>query len=161
VIGGALGWLASVGTITIPITGAEVLIAAGPVVAILSGIGALGVPSAFIGGLIGACEPEYEAKRYEGRVRSGRVLLSVHCDNADWRVRAKNALRQTGAEGIASARESKADFGGSEKPKRRASLNRVTRRRTILTATQSPSNEPRPAEPPLVEVREAEHQPID
>jgi hypothetical protein len=160
-IGGALGWLTSVGSITIPIAGAEVLIAAGPVVAILSGIGALGVPGAFIGALMGACEPEYEAKRYEGRVRSRRVLLSVHCDNADWRVRAKGVLRQTGGAGIASALESKADFDRSEKPRPRASLNRATRRRTFLATTQSASNAILPAEPPLVEVHEAEHQPID
>jgi transposase-like protein len=92
------------------------------IVAILTGIGALGTLGAIIGALLGACRPEYEAKRYEGRMRWGGVLLSVHCDNVDWRVRAKTALRNTGAKSIASTLESKADFGRSEKPKPRAQM---------------------------------------
>jgi hypothetical protein len=60
--------------------------------------------------------PEYEAKRYEGRIKSGGILLSVHCDNDDWVKRAKQVLLQTGAEDIASAGEAKADFSSSDKP---------------------------------------------
>ncbi len=87
VIGGALGWLTSAGMIMPPITGAGTMI-----VAILSGIGAIGTLGAIIGALIGACSPEYEAKRYEGRMRNGGVLLSVHCDNAHWRIRPQHCF---------------------------------------------------------------------
>jgi len=107
-----------------------------PIVAILAGIGALGTLGAFIGSVLGALQPEYEAKRYVGRMRFGGVLLSVHCDNADWRVRAKNVLRNTGARSIASAFESKADFGQSVKPKPRAQVEGTIRHRTFLTATR-------------------------
>ena len=63
--------------------------------------------------------PEYEAKRYEGRIKDGGVLLSVHCDNSDWVKRAKEMLKETGAEDIASTGESSADFAQSDKPLRR------------------------------------------
>src|ERR1700730_18099040 len=76
VIGGVLGWLSIVGMVP-SIPGAGTLI-----VAILTGIGALGTLGAMIGALLGAGRPEYEAKRYEGRMRSGGVLLSVHCDTS-------------------------------------------------------------------------------
>jgi hypothetical protein len=157
-IGGALGWLTSMGMIMPPITGAGTLI-----VAILTGIGAVGTLGAIIGALFGACSPEYEAKRYEGRMRSGGVLLSVHCDNAHWRIRAKNALRNTGARSIASNTESKADFGRSEKPIPRAQVNGLLKRRTFLTTERSisPSEEPRSPEPALVEVHRGESRPSD
>jgi hypothetical protein len=60
--------------------------------------------------------PEYEAKRYEGRVRKGGYLLSVHCDDSDWKSKAKEILRQTGAEDISSTGEAPADFARSDKP---------------------------------------------
>jgi hypothetical protein len=60
--------------------------------------------------------PEYEAKRYEGRIRRGGILLSVHCDDSDWTKRAKHILEQTGAEDVASTGEAKADFAISDKP---------------------------------------------
>jgi hypothetical protein len=60
--------------------------------------------------------PEYEAKRYEGRIRSGGLLMSVHCDNADWVGRAKKIMRETGAEDIGSASEAAADFMKTDKP---------------------------------------------
>src|SRR5438552_15506416 len=86
VIGAALGWLTNAGFIQIPsqLNGASVLTTAGPVIAIFAGIGALGLVGAILGAVVGAARPEYEAKRYQGRIRSGRILLSVHCDNADW-----------------------------------------------------------------------------
>ena len=71
------------------------------------------------GALIGAGIPEYEAKRYEGRIRRGGILLSVHCDDADWVKRAKNILQQTGAEDIASSTEAAADYAATEKPMER------------------------------------------
>jgi hypothetical protein len=68
------------------------------------------------GALIGAGMPEYEAKRYEGRIRKGGVLLSVHCDSSDWEKSAKRILEQTGAQDVSSTGEAKADFGKSDSP---------------------------------------------
>jgi len=65
---------------------------------------------------VGLGIPEYEAKRYEGRIREGGVLLSVHADNSDWVRRAKEVLEHTGAHDIASAGEATADFAESDKP---------------------------------------------
>jgi hypothetical protein len=114
IAGGVLGWLIGIGTLTIP--GLGPLLAAGPVVAALAGVGAVGAMGAIIGALAGLAVPEYEAKRFEGRVKQGGVLMSVHCDNRDWVKRAKDLLRQTGAEGIDSTAESRADFFVSDKP---------------------------------------------
>jgi len=114
VIGGALGWLAGIGTLAIP--GVGPLIAAGPIIAVLTGIGAGGVVGGIAGALIGMGIPEYEAKRYEGRIKSGSILLSVHSDNGDWTTRAKKILEATGAEDIASSSEEKGDYANMEKP---------------------------------------------
>ena len=115
VVGGTLGLLAGIGAIAIP--GIGPFIAAGPLMAALAGIGAGGVVGGIIGALVGLGIPEYEAKRYEGMIRQGRVLLSVHCDNSDWVSRAKDVLRQTGAEDIGSTGEASADFMKSDKPR--------------------------------------------
>lgn len=117
VLGGALGWLAGIGTLAIP--GVGPLIAAGPILATLTGIGVGGMAGGIVGGLVGLGIPEYEAKRYEGRVRTGQILLSVHCDNAEWVKRAKETLAATGAEDISSASEAAADYAKSDKPLQR------------------------------------------
>jgi len=117
VIGGALGWLAGLGALTIP--GIGLFIAAGPIMGMLGGIGIAGTVGGLTGALIGAGIPEYEAKRYEGRIRRGGILMSVHCDDSDWVKRAKNILEQTGAEDIASSTEAHADFAATEKPMHR------------------------------------------
>jgi hypothetical protein len=117
VLGGALGWLAGIGSLAIP--GLGPFIAAGPIMGALAGVGAGGAVGGMIGALIGMGMPEYEAKRYEGRVRAGGILLSVHCDNSDWVKRAKQILEQTGAEDIASSGEAGADFAESDRPARR------------------------------------------
>jgi hypothetical protein len=114
VLGGALGWLIGVGALTIP--GFGPLIAAGPVVAALAGAGALGTAAGILGGLIGIGIPEYEARRYEGRVRDGGNLLSVHCDNIEWTKLAKDILGRTGARDISSTEEAKADFARTRRP---------------------------------------------
>jgi hypothetical protein len=69
-----------------------------------------------IGALVGMGIPEYEAKRYEGRVREGGILLSVHCDSSEWVNRAKEILKNTGAQDVSSAGEASADFAKSDKP---------------------------------------------
>lgn len=114
VIGGTLGALIGIGALAIP--GVGPLIAAGPIIGALTGIGSGGVVGGFIGALIGLGIPEYEAKRYEGRIKQGGILLSVHCDNSDWAAKAKQVLHDTGAEDISSAGEARADFGVSDKP---------------------------------------------
>jgi hypothetical protein len=102
-VGGAIGLLAGIGAIAIP--GVGPFIAAGPIMATLAGIGVGGAVGGLVGALIGMGIPEYEAKRYEGRIKSGGVLLSVHCDTSDEIKRAKVVLERTGAEDIASAGE--------------------------------------------------------
>lgn len=119
VIGGGLGWLAGIGALAIP--GLGPLIAAGPIVAALAGAGAGGVVGGLAGALVGMGIPEYEAKRYEGRVKEGGILLSVHCDDSKWTKRAKEILEQTGAEDVASTGEESADFQKTDKPMPRAS----------------------------------------
>ncbi|MBI3281116.1 MAG: DUF3341 domain-containing protein [Acidobacteria bacterium] len=114
VIGGALGWLVGIGALAIP--GAGPFIAAGPIMGMLGGIGVGGTVGGLTGALVGLGIPEYEAKRYEGRIKRGGILLSVHCDDTDWARRARNILEQTGAEDIASTHEAKADFAVSDKP---------------------------------------------
>lgn len=114
VIGGALGWLAGIGALAIP--GIGPFIAAGPIIGMLSGIGVGGAIGGLTGALIGLGIPEYEAKRYEGRIRKGGTLMSVHCDDGEWTKRAKEILAATGAEDIASASEAKADFARTDRP---------------------------------------------
>jgi hypothetical protein len=119
VIGGGLGWLAGIGALAIP--GVGPFIAAGPIIAALAGVGVGGAIGGIAGALIGMGIPEYEAKRYEGRVREGGILLSVHSDDSEWTKRAKEILERTGAQDVASAGEAKADFAKSDKPMLRAS----------------------------------------
>ena len=114
IAGGVLGWLTGIGALAIP--GLGPLIAAGPIVAALAGAGALERVGGIIGALAGMGIPEYEAKRYEGRIREGGILLSVHCDSSDWVSRAKDVLESTGAQDIASAGEEKGDFANADKP---------------------------------------------
>src|ERR687883_1047328 len=95
IVGGALGWLAGIGALAIP--GLGPFIAAGPIVAALAGAGAGGAVGGLLGALVGMGIPEYEAKRYEGRIRSGGILMSVHCDNSDWTSKAKDILKNAGA----------------------------------------------------------------
>jgi hypothetical protein len=119
VVGGTLGWLAGIGALAIP--GVGPLIAAGPIVAALTGVGVGGAIGGLTGALIGMGIPEYEAKRYEGRVKEGGILLSVHSDNSDWTGKAKDILKRTGADDISSTGEASADFSKTDKPMRRAS----------------------------------------
>jgi hypothetical protein len=114
VVGGALGWLAGIGALAIP--GLGPFIAAGPIMAALAGVGVGGAVGGVAGALIGMGIPEYEAKRYEGRVKNGGILLSVHSDSSEWTSRAKKLLEETGAEDISSASEAKADLNKTDRP---------------------------------------------
>jgi hypothetical protein len=112
VIGGALGWLTGIGALAIP--GVGPLIAAGPIVSLLAGIGAGSVLGGVAGALVGMGIPEYEAKRYEGRIKEGGILLSVHCDSSEWKDRAVAILKQTGAADVGTEGEVSSDTGSSD-----------------------------------------------
>jgi hypothetical protein len=105
-IGGALGWLVGAGALAIP--GIGPVIAAGPLVAALAGIGVGGALGGFAGVLIGVGIPEYKAKRYEGRILKGGILVAVHCETSEEIRRAKGIMEVTGAEDIASSGEASA-----------------------------------------------------
>jgi hypothetical protein len=113
-IGGAMGWLLGIGAITIP--GIGPFLAAGPIVAALAGMGTGGALGGIAGALVGAGMPEYEARRYEGRVRKGGILVSVHCDDSQWTKKAKQILVKTGADDVAATGEAEADFAASDRP---------------------------------------------
>lgn len=102
-IGGALGWLAGIGAFALPVVGA--FIAAGPLLSTLAGVGVGGVLGGIAGALIGAGIPEYQAKRYEGRLTKGSILVSVHCDKPDEIPHAKEVMEQTGGEDIPVSEE--------------------------------------------------------
>jgi hypothetical protein len=102
-IGGTLGLLAGIGALAIP--GVGPIIAAGPIMGALAGLGAGGAVGGIVGALVGLGIPEYEAKRYEGRVKDGGVLLSVHCETPGEIQRAKDILKSSGADDIASSGE--------------------------------------------------------
>ena len=118
-IGGTLGVLAGIGALAIP--GVGPFIAAGPIMAGLAGLGVGGAVGGLVGALVGMGIPEYEAKRYEGRIKEGGILLSVHCDNSDWTSKAKELLREAGGEDVSSTGEASADFAKTDKPTTRGS----------------------------------------
>ena len=107
IIGGTLGLLAGVGLLAIP--GLGPFIAAGPIMAGLAGLGVGGAVGGVTGALIGMGIPEFEAKRYEGRLQKGGILLSVHCDTSEEIKRAKEIVERTGGEDVSSTGESSVD----------------------------------------------------
>jgi hypothetical protein len=115
VIGGTLGWLVGIGALAIP--GLGPFIAAGPIMAALAGMGVGGAVGGVTGALVGMGIPEYEAKRYEGRLQKGGILMSVHCDTSEEINRAKDILERTGAEDVSTAGEASA--GGKDTQSKR------------------------------------------
>jgi len=111
-VGGTLGLLAGIGALAIP--GLGPFIAAGPIMGALAGLGVGAAAGGLIGALVGMGIPEYEAKRYEGRVKNGGILVSVHCDNSDWVSKAEDLLKQAGAEDISSSGEKAVSTHGVE-----------------------------------------------
>lgn len=103
IVGGALGWLAGIGVLAIP--GLGPFIAAGPLMAALSGAAVGAALGGITGALVGMGIPEYEAKRYEGRIKSGNILISVHTEDQQESRRARDIFERAGAEDIASAGE--------------------------------------------------------
>jgi hypothetical protein len=108
IIGGTLGLLAGIGVLAIP--GVGPFIAAGPIMSALAGLGVGGAVGGLIGALVGMGIPEYEAKRYEGHIKAGGILLSVHCDTSEKITRSKDLLKHTGAQDISSSTEASADL---------------------------------------------------
>ena len=106
-LGGGLGWLVGIGALAIP--GLGPFIAAGPIMAALAGAGVGGAVGGLTGALVGMGLPEYEAKRYEGRVKDGGILLSVNSDTSEEIKRAKEILERTGAQDISSTGEAAGD----------------------------------------------------
>jgi hypothetical protein len=106
VVGGALGWLIGVGALAIP--GIGPVIAAGPLLAALAGIGIGGALGGFAGSLVGMGIPEYEAKRYEGELLKGGILVVVDCETDEEVNRAKHVFQSSGAQDIAVSRETSA-----------------------------------------------------
>lgn len=111
VIGGTLGLLAGIGALAIP--GVGPLIAAGPIMAALAGLGVGGAVGGFTGALIGMGIPEYEAKKYEGRLKKGGILFAVHCSTSEQIKRAKEIVEHTGGEDISSTGETSVPGGAS------------------------------------------------
>lgn len=106
-IGGTLGLLAGIGALAIP--GVGPLIAAGPIMGALAGLGVGGAVGGLVGALVGMGIPEYEAKRFEGRLKDGGILLSVHCDTSEQITKAKEMLKHTGAQDISSSGEASSE----------------------------------------------------
>jgi hypothetical protein len=113
VIGGTLGLLAGVGLLAIP--GLGPFIAAGPIMAGLAGLGVGGAVGGVTGALIGMGIPEFEAKRYEGRLQKGGILLSVHCDSSNEIKRAKEVIKASGGEDVSSTGEASADTSATDR----------------------------------------------
>jgi hypothetical protein len=105
VLGGALGWLAGIGALAIP--GAGPFIAAGPIMSALSGATVGATVGGIAGALVGMGIPEYEAKRYEEKVRAGNILVSVHCDDSAQVRTSRQLFESSGAEDIATTSEAR------------------------------------------------------
>jgi len=103
VIGGTLGWVAGIGALAIP--GVGPFIAAGPIIAALSGAAVGAALGGIAGGLVGLGIPEIEAKRYEGKIKAGNILISVHTDNSEEITRAKEIFTNAGAQDICTTGE--------------------------------------------------------
>lgn len=134
VIGGGLGWLVGIGALAIP--GVGPLIAAGPIMAALAGVGVGGAVGGISGALIGMGIPEYEAKRYEGLVKDGGILISVHSDSSEWTKLAKEIFENTGGHDIASAGEDSNIIKGTDSD-RPVDLGRAPRRGESMVPPES------------------------
>jgi hypothetical protein len=126
VVGGALGWIVGIGALAIP--GVGPFIAAGPIMAALSGAAIGAAAGGITGGLIGLGIPELEAKRYEGKIHAGNILLSVHAENSEEIKRAKEIFSQAGAEDICTTGEAGAPKESSTKHSARSDSDYVSSR---------------------------------
>ncbi len=114
VLGGVFGWLVGIGSLAIP--GVGPFIAAGPIMAALAGAGVGAAVGGLSGALIGLGIPEYEAKQYEGKIKEGNILISVHSENSDEVKRAKEIFEHAGAHDISSTGEESVPDKDKEHP---------------------------------------------
>jgi hypothetical protein len=105
-LGGTLGVLAGIGALAIP--GLGPFIAAGPIMAGLSGIAAGAAVGGLTGALVGMGIPEFEAKMYETRLKAGNILISVHTEDGEDRKRAADIFKQAGIKGVSTQAETAA-----------------------------------------------------
>jgi len=126
VIGGALGWLVGIGALAIP--GVGPFIAAGPIMAALSGAAIGAAVGGIAGALIGMGVPELEAKRYEGKLKQGNILISVHTENSDQISQAKDIFKNAGAQDICSTGEASTPNESSAKKKERSTKAKASTR---------------------------------
>ena|SRR5665213_1602279 len=134
VIGGALGWIAGIGALAIP--GVGPFIAAGPIIAALSGAAVGAAVGGIAGGLIGLGIPEIEAKRYEGKIKEGNLLISVHTESSEEITQAKDIFTKAGAEDICTTGEASAPKA-PKAPKAAKAPKRVVRTDRELVETHS------------------------
>jgi hypothetical protein len=137
-LGGTFGFLAGVGALAIP--GVGPFIAAGPLLATFGGIGIGASIGGVTGALVGMGMPEYEAKRYEGRLKEGGILLSVHCDTGDEISRAKDVLKRSGAEDVSVAGEKDVDRDTGDVQTRDARGERISDRERERRARETDPN---------------------
>ncbi len=128
VIGGALGWVAGIGALAIP--GVGPFIAAGPIIAALSAAAVGAAVGGIAGGLIGLGIPEIEARRFEGKVKAGNILISVHTEDSDEISRAKEIFSQSGAQDICVT-------GEASTPKENRAPERSYRQTDSVRSTES------------------------
>jgi hypothetical protein len=126
ILGGVGGWLVGIGALAIP--GLGPFVAAGPILAALSGAAAGAAVGGLTGALVGMGVPEYEAKQYEGKLKSGNLLISVHTEDGEQRRRAKQIFEEEGAEDVRTAGEAEVDDDDDRERRRRVEHQDVTRR---------------------------------
>jgi len=138
-VGGIVGLLAGLGALAIP--GVGPLIAAGPLLALLSGAAVGAAAGSLTGSLIGMGIPEYEAKRYEGHLKEGNILIAVHADNAEWAAKARKLLSDAEVMDISTSTDTAAERVDTTK-------SRIGNDTTIMSGRDSrnPGREGRSAE---------------
>ena len=112
VVGGTFGWLVGIGALAIP--GVGPFIAAGPIMAALAGAGVGGTMGGITGALVGMGIPEFEAKRYEGMVKDGGILMSIHSEDPNWTKKGKAVLEESGARDVSATGESRGEPAGRD-----------------------------------------------
>jgi hypothetical protein len=137
VIGGALGWIVGIGALAIP--GVGPFIAAGPIMAALGGAAIGAAAGGIAGGLIGLGIPELEAKRYEGKVKAGNILLSVHTENSEEISRAKEIFKLAGAQDICVTGDATAPKGSKATDAFASSAGRAPEHGSPLGTKRTPT----------------------